>query len=170
MDFPGMKILQFAFGDDPLQEYLPHNYVTNCVVYSGTHDNDTTVGWYKAAGDKEKSYYREYVGGDGSQVHWDFIRLAFGSVANMAIIPLQDVLGLGSEARMNTPGTAGGNWGWRYEESALTPSLTHKLKAVTHAYGRGYVRTEPKAVQAKTHHPRSHSTHPRLPHPHHDAA
>jgi len=167
-DFPGMKILQFAFGDDPLQEYLPHNYVTsNCVVYSGTHDNDTTAGWFAAAQDKEKAFYREYTGREGHDVHWDFVRLAFASIASMAVIPLQDIIGLGSEARMNTPGTAGGNWGWRYDEAALDSALTKRLKDLTFITGRGYTRPEPVAEQVKVHHPRTHSTHPQIPHPHH---
>jgi 4-alpha-glucanotransferase len=169
MGFPGMKILQFAFGDDPLQEYLPHNYQSNCVVYSGTHDNDTVLGWYHTAKDAEKTYLKHYMGSSGKDVHWDFIRMAFGSIADMAVVPLQDVLGLGTEARMNTPGVAAGNWGWRYSEADLTPAIAEQLKTVTHAYGRGYVRKEPK-VKARPHHEHAHSLHPKDPHPHHHVA
>lgn len=162
MEFPGMKILQFAFGTDPRQEYLPHNYAPNCVVYSGTHDNDTWVGWFATASEAEKGYLLRYVGGDGSDIHWAVIRLAWGSIADMAIVPLQDVLGLGSEARMNTPGVAAGNWGWRYHADALTPEVASQLKALTYDYGRGL--TAPEPPKRRQRHP--HSTHPRLPHPH----
>ncbi|MGO8672449.1 MAG: 4-alpha-glucanotransferase [Capsulimonadaceae bacterium] len=163
--FPGMKILEFAFSDDPLQEYLPHNYAPNCVVYSGTHDNDTVVGWYEKATDREKHYYHQYTGGTGKDVAWDFLRLAFSSVADMAVVPLQDVLGLGSEARMNTPGTAAGNWGWRYRQDQLTSALAERLHAATYAYGRGYVRAEPKKA-AHPPHRHAQSPHPHVPHPH----
>jgi 4-alpha-glucanotransferase len=106
-DFPGMKILQFAFGGDETNPYLPFNYVNNCLVYTGTHDNDTTVGWFDKAGEYERDRVLRYLGGlhaDG--IHWSMIRLALSSIANQAIIPLQDVLGLGSFARMNSPGKA----------------------------------------------------------------
>ena len=137
MGFPGMKVLQFAFSGDPRHEYLPHTYPRNCVVYSGTHDNDTTVGWYATSTEKERDMIRRYLQSDGHEINWDFIRLAFGSVAIIAVMPLQDVLGLGGDARMNTPGTASGNWGWRYTSDALTDTVRGRLKEVTYFFGRG---------------------------------
>jgi 4-alpha-glucanotransferase len=134
---PGMKILQFAFGGKSDHKYLPHNYETNCVVYTGTHDNDTTRGWYEhGATPAEKDRLRRYVGRDGSGVAWDLMRLAFASVADTAIVPLQDVLDLGSEARMNQPGRAMGNWGWRFRSGALTGDLARRLRDLTEPYGR----------------------------------
>lgn len=112
--FPGMRILQFAFAGDTKNNFLPHNYISNTVVYSGTHDNDTTIGWFKSATEREREFVKKYTGTDGHEVHWDFIRLASQSVADMAVFPLQDVLGLGNEARMNLPGKALDNWGWRF--------------------------------------------------------
>ena len=111
---PGMKVLQFAFSGDPDNLYLPHNYHDNCVVYTGTHDNDTTLGWFNAASDNERSAVRRYLAGSCEELNWGLIRLALMSVARIAIIPLQDLLSVGSEGRMNTPGRARGNWGWRY--------------------------------------------------------
>lgn len=146
--FPGMRILQFAFGDDPkADDYRPHNYPRNCMVYTGTHDNDTTVGWFASqAGrdttrsaeqiERERAFTLEYLGTDGSEIHWDLIRLAQASVADTAIVPLQDVLGLGSSARMNLPGTASGNWGWRCAPDALTPQLAARLATLARAYDR----------------------------------
>jgi 4-alpha-glucanotransferase len=136
-EFPGMKVLQFAFGSDPANPFLPFNYPRNAVVYTGTHDNDTTVGWYNQASDWEKQNLLLYLGcisPDG--IHWDLIRLALSSIANQAIIPLQDILGLGTEARMNFPSVAEGNWGWRYQPEALTEELSQKLKVLTALSGR----------------------------------
>ncbi len=113
-DFPGMRILQFAFAGDTKNIFLPHNYISNTVVYSGTHDNDTTIGWFNSATDREREFVKKYVGTDGREIHWDLIRLAAESVAVMAVFPLQDILGLGTEARMNMPGQALGNWSWRF--------------------------------------------------------
>jgi 4-alpha-glucanotransferase len=136
-DFPGMKVLQFAFGSDPGNPFLPFNYTRNAVVYTGTHDNDTTVGWFNQANDWEKRNLLMYLGCISSEgVHWDVIRLALSSIANQAIIPLQDVLGLGSEGRMNFPSTAEGNWGWRYQQPMLTKELSDRLKNLTQLYGR----------------------------------
>lgn len=136
-DFPGMKVLQFAFGSDPGNPFLPFNYTRNAVVYTGTHDNDTTVGWFNQANDWEKRNLLMYLGCISSEgVHWDVIRLALSSIANQAIIPLQDVLGLGSEGRMNFPSTAEGNWGWRYQQPMLTKELSERLKNLTQLYGR----------------------------------
>ncbi|MEO0985555.1 MAG: 4-alpha-glucanotransferase [Cyanobacteria bacterium J06639_14] len=135
--FPGMKILQFAFGDNHNNPYLPFNCVRNCVIYTGTHDNDTTVGWFDKASEYERDRVLRYLGGlspDG--IHWSMTRLALGSIANQAIIPLQDLLGLGSHARMNSPGKADGNWGWRYRSEALTGELRDRLRELTKLYGR----------------------------------
>ena len=136
-EFPGMKILQFGFGSDPGNPYLPFNYQRNCVVYTGTHDNDTTLGWFNQLSEHEKQSVLTYLGCTSSEgINWDLIRLALSSIANQAIIPLQDVLGLGTEARMNVPGYAEGNWDWRYQADAVTEELGDRLKTVTTAYGR----------------------------------
>lgn len=117
--FPGMKVLQFAF-DDPGNGFLPHNYVNdNCVVYSGTHDNDTTLGWYNQAPESEKNYLREYTQSDGSDISWQLIRLGMLSAARQAVFPLQDFMGLDGVHRMNFPGTTENNWMWRYTDRML---------------------------------------------------
>lgn len=136
--FPGMKILHFAFDGDPKNFYLPFNVDKNSVMYTGTHDNTTTVGWYKQISEEERSRLHRYLGCQGPYgIAWDLIRLALSSPANFAIIPLQDVLGLDADARMNTPGTAEGNWTWRYRSEALTETLSDRLKDMTLIYGRG---------------------------------
>ncbi|MGJ5630340.1 4-alpha-glucanotransferase [Nostoc sp. CALU 1950] len=136
-EFPGMKVLQFAFGSDPGNPFLPFNYPRNAVVYTGTHDNDTTVGWFNSASDYEKHNLWLYLGCICSEgIQWDLIRLALSSIANQAIIPLQDVLGLGNEARMNFPSVAEGNWEWRYQAGALTDELRDRLKVLTRLNGR----------------------------------
>jgi 4-alpha-glucanotransferase len=136
--FPGMKILQFAFDSDSANSFLPFNYVNhNCVVYTGTHDNDTTVGWFKARSPEAQARVVDYLGCICPEgIHWSLIRLALGSVANLAIFPLQDILGLGSEAKMNSPSTANDNWEWRYRQEALTEELSDRLKHLTNLYGR----------------------------------
>jgi 4-alpha-glucanotransferase len=145
---PGIKIVQFAFGDDPsAPDFLPHNYPRRAVVYTGTHDNDTTVGWFYAKGgagstrteaqaEAERQACLRYLGSDGQEIHWDMIRVALASVARLALFPLQDLLGLGSEARMNLPGSAVGNWTWRFDDAALTPALAERLAQLTRTYGR----------------------------------
>ena len=133
---PGMKILQFAFGGAPEDRFLPHTYAHNCVVYTGTHDNDTTRGWYEAATEPERDFARRYLGRDGREMAWDMLRLAWSSVADLAVAPLQDVLSLGTEARMNLPGRASGNWGWRYRAEMLTPFLEARLAELTELYAR----------------------------------
>ena len=136
-EFPGMKILHFAFGGGPDNPYLPFIYSRNCVVYTGTHDNNTTVGWFNQISEQEKDNVLRYLGAQSSEgIHWDLIRLALGSVANQAIIPVQDLLGLGGEAQMNFPSKAEGNWGWRYRPGALTEDLRDRLKSLTYTYGR----------------------------------
>lgn len=136
--FPGMKILHFAFGGDAGNPYLPFNVERNCVIYTGTHDNNTTVGWFQDnANDYEKARLYQYLGAPSGQgVAWDLIRLAYSSVANQAIVPLQDVLGLGSDARMNTPSVAEGNWSWRYRQEALTGEYSERLRDLVNFFGR----------------------------------
>lgn len=112
--FPGMKIIQFAFDSDSSNSFLPHNYPQNCVTYTGTHDNDTTIGWFHSAPEQEKHNARTYTRSDGSNISWEFIRLGMLSVADQAIFPLQDYMNLGGEHRMNFPGKPSGNWQWRY--------------------------------------------------------
>ncbi|HSM54584.1 MAG TPA: 4-alpha-glucanotransferase [Candidatus Sulfomarinibacteraceae bacterium] len=135
-DFPGMKILQFAFGGERNSNFLPHNFDKNCVVYTGTHDNETTWGWYHNASDSEQDHVRRYVARSGDDIAWDLIRLALSSVADMAVIPLQDHMDLGNEARMNFPSTESGNWQWRYTENMLTDVITRRLHELTELYGR----------------------------------
>ena len=127
LQIPGMAVLQFGFGDEGAHMYLPHR-AAGKVVYTGTHDNDTTVGWFKSgAADHERRNAECYLGCCDDGIHWAFIRAALSSVADLALIPLQDVLGLGSEARMNTPSLQGGNWKWRVKPGQLTPELSAKL-------------------------------------------
>jgi 4-alpha-glucanotransferase len=137
-EFPGMKILQFAFGSDANNPYLPFNVTPNSIIYTGTHDNNTTVGWYcENASDDERLRLRQYLGcASTDTIAWDLIRLTLSSVANQAIIPLQDVLSLGSDARMNTPSKADGNWSWRYRSEALTEECSNRLREMVMIYGR----------------------------------
>lgn len=146
--FPGMSLLQFAFGNDPQgPSFRPHNYSKELVAYTGGHDNDTTVGWWASAGTgestrseedirKERAFTRSYLGFENEPVNWVFIRAVMASVANTAIVPLQDVLGLGSEARMNLPGTLSGNWKWRFRPGVLTKDLSDRLREMASAYDR----------------------------------
>ncbi len=136
--YPGMKVLQFAFGSGPSDPFLPHNYAAECTVYTGTHDNDTVTGWYEVtSGGEERRYALKYVDSDGSDIAWDMIRLAWASVANTAMTTAQDLLGLGHEARMNLPGTIGPpNWNWRFREGALTRDIAQRLEEMTTIYGR----------------------------------
>jgi 4-alpha-glucanotransferase len=147
LGLPGMRVLQFAFGSAADNQHLPHNYVRNSAVYTGTHDSDTVAGWFNSkAGvgstrdasqiDKERGYCLKYLNSDGREIHWDFIRAALASVADVAIVPLQDVLGLDSSARMNLPASEQGNWGWRFKQDELTSSLSERLKEMTETYGR----------------------------------
>lgn len=135
-ELPGMKVLQFAFAADAADPYLPHNYPPTCVVYTGTHDNDTTLGWYQKVPESERDHVRRYLACSDDEAVWALVRAAFASVANLAVVPLQDVLQLGSEARMNTPGVAAGNWTWRYTPEMLEPWLAPALKDMAQLYGR----------------------------------
>jgi 4-alpha-glucanotransferase len=135
LGFPGMRILQFAF-QDPDSSYLPHNLVKNCIVYTGTHDNDTTRGWFDALDAPAREKVLAYVGGDGSTIAWDLLRVAFTSLADRAIVPMQDVLGLGTDARMNRPGEATGNWTWRARGEDFTAERAAGLRKVLEVSGR----------------------------------
>jgi 4-alpha-glucanotransferase len=146
---PGMSLLQFAFGKDPQgPSFRPHNYARDLVAYTGGHDNDTTVGWWTSSGAsdstrtpedvrKEREFARAYLNlEDDSQINWAMIRAVLASVADVAIVPLQDVLGLGTEARMNLPGSVRGNWKWRSRPGVLTLHLSSKLRSLTTMYDR----------------------------------
>lgn len=159
--FPGLRVLQFAFGEDPkAADYRPHNYIQNCVVYTGTHDNDTTVGWFRSqAGadstrsaeqvEREMAFTLKYLDSDGQEIHWDFIRLAWSSVADLAIVPLQDVLGLDATSRMNRPGTASGNWAWRFVPEWLTPQMIERLASLTIMFDRAPRTPAPADIDAR---------------------
>ena len=135
--FPGMKILGFAFDSGEENDYLPHTYTKNCVVYTGTHDNDTLIGWFQKAKEEDRQFARDYLNSrSDDEIHWDAIRGAWSSVANMAISPVQDFLGLGSEARINTPGVAAGNWQWRLKHGVLTDELAERIAKLTKVYSR----------------------------------
>ena len=146
--YPGMSILQFAFGtDDQANSFLPHNYARDLVVYTGTHDNDTTMGWWDSSGTadstrtpedvaREKEHALDYLGVDGSEMNWTLIRTAFASVADTAIIPMQDLIGLGSESRMNLPGRESGNWSFRFSWDQVSSSTLARLKNMVELYGR----------------------------------
>jgi 4-alpha-glucanotransferase len=146
--YPGMSILQFAFGtDDQANSFLPHNYERDLVVYTGTHDNDTTIGWWESTGEadstrtpedveREREHALDYLGADGTGMHWTLIRAALASVADTAIIPMQDLLGLGNEARMNLPGRESGNWSFRFTWDQVDPSILGRLKKMVELYGR----------------------------------
>jgi 4-alpha-glucanotransferase len=147
-NFPGIRVLLFAFGTGAFAEdYLPHNYPRNCVVYTGTHDNDTVVGWFEDKGgrgsartrreaEREREFALRYLGSDGRKVNWAMVRAALSSVANTAIIPAQDLLGLGRDSRMNRPGTVRRNWEWRLMERALDEGVVERLRTLTETYGR----------------------------------
>lgn len=136
LGFPGMKVLQFAFENDPANMYLPHNYDTHSVVYTATHDNQTTVGWFQRRAEHERQAIQAYLGEDGADIAWDLIRVALASVSDTAIIPMQDVLRLGDEARINVPGQPTGNWSWRMTWDQLDFDLAGGLRDMTSTYGR----------------------------------
>ena len=137
--YPGMKVLEFAFDATQSSAYLTHKYQENCVVYTGTHDNQTLQGWYKTLDSAGKRFAVNYLGNAWtpvSEIHWDYIRLALRSVARLAIIPFQDYLGLGDEARINEPSTLGKNWRWRMDPKAFTPQLARRCRQLACWYGR----------------------------------
>lgn len=145
--FPGMRILQFAFSSDPKNQDLPHNYHPNVVVYTGTHDNDTTVGWFQSVAgegstrdaeqiERERQFGLKYLNTTGAEIHWDFIRAVLASCADTAVVPLQDVLGLGTEARMNLPNSTSGNWSWRFKAGELTNEIQARLRELSELFGR----------------------------------
>ncbi len=142
LGFPGMRVLQFAFGNDATNLYLPHNYDPNTLVYSGTHDNTTTAGWFSTVEPELRAKVLRYLDlpleadYDPAWIAWKLVRLAWGSVADLAIAPLQDLLGLGDEGRMNEPGRAAGNWGWRYHPDSLNQALRERLLDLTLLYAR----------------------------------
>lgn len=133
---PGMRILQFAFGDPGAHIYLPHRYQPNTVVYTGTHDNDTTLGWWKSCSDNERRFAGALLGDASDGINWAMIRLAESSTANLCVVPLQDVLSLGPEGRMNIPSFGDGNWAWRYSPGALRPELAQKLATLAEVTDR----------------------------------
>ena len=136
LGYPGMNVLQFAFETGPGNVYLPHNYQRNSVVYTATHDNQTTVGWFSSRSEQERQAIQRYLGRNGHDIAWDLIRVALASIANTAIMPMQDVLRRGDEARMNVPGSAQGNWGWRCVESDFDGGLASGLHTLVETYGR----------------------------------
>ena len=136
--YPGMKVLQFAFDGSAYNDYIPHNYTANYDVYTGTHDNDTTLGWYESLDRQDKAFARRYLNITARKdVEWNFIRAAFGSISDTAIIPMQDYLGLGAEARINIPSTLGQNWKWRMLPGEFTDGLAEEILSLTKLYGRG---------------------------------
>ena len=147
-NYPGMSVLQFAFGTDPqAPTFRPHNYPREVVAYTGTHDNDTTVGWWNSTAatdstrsekdiEEERDFTRAYLHSDGREIQWDFIRTIMASVADTAVVPMQDVLGLGSSARMNLPGSTRGHWRWRMRRDAITSSLSERLARLNRLYDR----------------------------------
>jgi 4-alpha-glucanotransferase len=139
LGFPGMRVLQFAWGnpaDGGEPRFLPHSHAPDTVVYTGTHDNDTTRGWWASVNDDVRHHLREYLATDGQSIHWDLIRAAMASVADLALFPLQDALGLSAEHRMNRPGTADGNWAWRFDWSLVPPDAAARLRRMAALYGR----------------------------------
>lgn len=135
-NLPGMKILQFAFADDPDDAFLPHNYPVNCFAYTGTHDNDTTWGWYQKTSERERDFCRRYLSVSGNDISWSMMRTLWRSVANYTLAPMQDLLSLGTETRMNLPGSASGNWGWRMQSQAINPDLVKRFYELNYLYGR----------------------------------
>lgn len=136
LGMPGMKILQFAFGDVD-NPYMPHNFENNnCVVYTGTHDNDTTIGWYNSCDEKTRDLVRRILNISGDNINWDLIRMAISSSAKYCIIPVQDILGYGSDCRMNTPGVAENNWQFRFRKNTLTVEMAESLKYLCNLFNR----------------------------------
>lgn len=135
-NLPGMIVVQFAFYGDPSETFLPHNHHEHKVIYTGTHDNDTSQGWYERVSEEERSFCRRYLGISGDDIAWDLIRTAWSSVAVFAVAPMQDFLSLGNEARMNYPGNPRGNWSWRMTEGSIDEGLRNRIKEFNHLYQR----------------------------------
>lgn len=148
LKFPGMRVLQFAFSADTSNEFLPHNYTRNTVVYTGTHDNDTTRGWFESLNKTQRRHALAYLHTDGRHIVWDMIRAAEASVARIAILPLQDALELGSEARMNYPSKMAHNWAWRCPPELLTPAVAARLAEMAILYGRALTPAQSDTVRA----------------------
>ena len=151
-NFPGMKILQFAFGGEQNSDFLPYNYTRNAVVYTGTHDNETTLGWYLNASEEERDHVRRFLAVSGRDIVWDLIRQAYASVAVMAVIPMQDMFVLGNEARMNFPGKEGGWWRWRYTRemfASRASGIAQGLAELAHLYGRAPVQPEKEGTESE---------------------
>lgn len=148
--FPGMKVLQFAFSTEERSNYLPYFYEHNCVVYTGTHDNDTTRGWYESMDRDQKQFTKDYIGNKETpekEISWDFIRLAAASVADLSVVPLQDYLCVGKEGRINMPSTLGGNWTWRVKRGEFTPEIIRRCRNLNAVYGRCTEKCENKMSQ-----------------------
>ena len=149
---PGMAVLQFAFGGDAKNSYLPHNLARNGVIYPGTHDNDTTLGWYAGADEKTRDHVRRYLRVDGKEVGWDFIRQAYFAVSRIAIMPMQDLLSLGTEARLNSPGKPDGNWRWRL----ASPDIDRMIAGGSAAYLSGLAELSGRAPEKPPVAPKAH--------------
>jgi 4-alpha-glucanotransferase len=160
---PGMAVLQFAFDGNPHNAYLPHEGERNAVLYTGTHDNQTTIGWFASVPENVRTEVLAYLGRDGSDIAWDFIRTALNSQSMLAVIPLQDVLRRGDEARMNTPGRPEGNWTWRMRWTDLDSGLAEGLGLLTYLSGRATPDTPPAGFDPYDY------THPGTAHPLHDS-
>ncbi len=145
---PGMRVLQFAFGGDADDLNLPHNVPEACAVYTGTHDNDTSLGWFATASARERDFARIYLKSDGHEIGWDLIHAASTSVARYAVYPMQDVLGVGSEARMNVPGLAGGQWGWRFDWAQVAPWQARRLREISAVHGRNDLSIDQSMVNS----------------------
>ena len=139
--FPGMRVFQFGFSSDADDPFLPHNYIPNCVAFTGTHDNATVRGWYKEAPKKEQEYCLHYLNTTEKNIAWEMIRALWASCAEMVLAPMQDFLSLGNEARMNLPGKLGGNWNWRMKPSSMTDTLSEKISTLNRVYGRNSNKT-----------------------------
>lgn len=148
--YPGMKVLQFAFDSRENSDYLPHNYLPHCVVYTGTHDNDTVLGWFENAPKSDVNFAKRYLRLNAREgYNWGMMKAAWASVGELAIVQMQDILGLGSEARMNTPSTTGCNWMWRALPGQITPEIAQKIKKNMKLYRRCSLKAEKKEDSAK---------------------
>ncbi len=149
LGLPGMKVFQFAFSADSEDPFLPHNYISNCVAYTGTHDNDTSIGWYQKAPEEERDFVRRYLARSGDDIAWDMIRAVWSSVADFSLAPLQDFLRLGTDGRMNFPGKPSGNWSWRLPAGALDAELKAHILEMNTLYSRLPVAMKPPRKKKK---------------------